>query len=100
MQPTLVKYYVFHLIVGIVHYKDPSPNDTKLAVVTLYFGVLSLPNGLMTFCRMIKSENVGKFFLPSGPHASPRSSGAGSGEQPRSRCPASRTAASSLLLPQ
>jgi hypothetical protein len=35
----------------------------------------------MIFCLMIKSENVGKFFLPSGPHASPRSSGAGSGEQ-------------------
>jgi hypothetical protein len=35
----------------------------------------------MTFCLMIKSKNVGKFFLPSGPHASPRSSGAGSGEQ-------------------
>jgi hypothetical protein len=50
MQPTPVKYYVFHLIVGIVHYKDPSPNDTKLAVVTLYFGVLSLPRmGLYHF---------------------------------------------------
>jgi hypothetical protein len=35
----------------------------------------------MTFCLMITSENVGKFFLPSGPNASPRSSGAGSGEQ-------------------
>jgi hypothetical protein len=43
MQPTPVKYYVFHFKVRMVHYKHWSPNGTKLAVVTLYFGVLSLP---------------------------------------------------------
>jgi hypothetical protein len=42
MQPTPVKYYVFHFKVKKVHYKDRSPNGTKLAVVTLYFGVPSL----------------------------------------------------------
>jgi hypothetical protein len=42
MQPTPVKYYVFHFKVKKVHYKDRSPNDIKLAVVTLYFGVPSL----------------------------------------------------------
>jgi hypothetical protein len=43
MQPTPIKYYVFHFKVKRVHYKDRSPNGAKLAVVTLYFGVLSLP---------------------------------------------------------
>jgi hypothetical protein len=43
MQPTPIKYYVFHFKVKRVHYKDRSPNGVKLAVVTLYFGVLSLP---------------------------------------------------------
>jgi hypothetical protein len=42
MQPTPVKYYVFHFKVKKVHYKDRSPNGAKLAVVTLYFGVPSL----------------------------------------------------------
>jgi hypothetical protein len=42
MQITPVKYYVFHFKVKKVHYKDRSLNDTKLAVVTLYFGVPSL----------------------------------------------------------
>jgi hypothetical protein len=42
MQTTPVKYYVFHFNVKIVHYKDQNPNDTKLAVVMFYFGVLSL----------------------------------------------------------
>jgi hypothetical protein len=42
MQPTPVKYYVFHFKVKRVHYKDRSPNVTKLTIVTLYFGVLSL----------------------------------------------------------
>jgi hypothetical protein len=42
MQPTLVKYYIFYFKVKKVHYKDRSPNDAKLAVVTLYFGVPSL----------------------------------------------------------
>jgi hypothetical protein len=43
MQPTPVEYYVFHFKVKRVHYKDRSPNDAKLAVVMLYFGVSSLP---------------------------------------------------------
>jgi hypothetical protein len=42
MQTTPIKYYVFHFKVKKVHYKDRSPNDTKLAVVTVYFGVPSL----------------------------------------------------------
>jgi hypothetical protein len=42
MQPTPVKYYTFHFKVKRVHYKDRSPNDTKLAVVTIYFDVPSL----------------------------------------------------------
>jgi hypothetical protein len=42
IQPTLVKYYVFHFKVKKVHYKDRSPNGAKLAIVTLYFGVPSL----------------------------------------------------------
>jgi hypothetical protein len=42
MQPTPVKYNVFHFKVKKVHYKYRSPNGAKLAVVTLYFGVPSL----------------------------------------------------------
>jgi hypothetical protein len=42
MQPTPIKYYVFYFKVETVHYKDRSPNGAKLAVVMLYFGVLSL----------------------------------------------------------
>jgi hypothetical protein len=42
MQPTPVKYYVFHFKVKKVHYKDRSPSGAKLAVVTLYFCVPSL----------------------------------------------------------
>jgi hypothetical protein len=46
MQPTPIKYYVFHFKVKKVHYKDRSPNDAKLADVT--------------FNHMIKWENVEK----------------------------------------
>jgi hypothetical protein len=42
MQPTPIKYYVFHFKVKKVQDKDRSPNDAKLAAVTLYFGVSSL----------------------------------------------------------
>jgi hypothetical protein len=42
MQPTPIKYYVFHFKVKKVHYKDRSPKGAKLAVVTFYFGVTSL----------------------------------------------------------
>jgi hypothetical protein len=42
MQPTPIKYYVSHFKVKKVHYKDRIPNNAKLAVVTLYFGVPSL----------------------------------------------------------
>jgi hypothetical protein len=42
MQPTPVKYYIFHFKVKMVHYKDQSPNDAKLVVVMHYFGVASL----------------------------------------------------------
>jgi hypothetical protein len=42
MQPTPIKYYVFLFKVKRVHYKDRSPNVTKLVVVMLYFGVPSL----------------------------------------------------------
>jgi hypothetical protein len=42
MQPTPVKYFVFHFNVKRVHYKDRSPNSAKLDVVMLYFGAPSL----------------------------------------------------------
>jgi hypothetical protein len=42
MQPTSVKYYVFHFKVKRGHYKDRNPNGAKLAVVMHYFGVPSL----------------------------------------------------------
>jgi hypothetical protein len=60
MQPTPVKYYVFHFNVKRVHYKDRSPNGDKLVVVTLYFGVSSLPRVAYDVSLMIKWENVGK----------------------------------------
>jgi hypothetical protein len=37
-----LEYYAFHFKMKRVHYKDWSPNDAKLAIVTFYFGVSSL----------------------------------------------------------
>jgi hypothetical protein len=57
MQPTPVKYYVFQFKVKRVHYKDQSPNGAKLAIVTLYFGMPSLPRvGLWRLALWLSGE--------------------------------------------